>query len=219
MRSRNIKPGFFKNDQLAALPPLARLLFAGLWTLADRAGRLEDRPARIKVELLPYDDVDVSKLLDQLAAGADPFVVRYEAKGVPYLQVVKWDKHQNPHVREAASAIPAPAPGQHRASTVQARLIPDSGFLIPDSLNPEPEASPRPEPKKPVASTAPRKERFVPPTVEEVRTYCATHGYDVDPVAFCAHYAAVDWYRGKTKLSNWKAAVVTWVRRRREGGS
>lgn len=46
--ARNIKPGFFTNDVLAACDQLARLLFAGLWTVADRAGRLEDRPKRIK---------------------------------------------------------------------------------------------------------------------------------------------------------------------------
>jgi len=37
-RSRNIKPGFFKNDHLVELPFEYRLLFAGLWTLADREG-------------------------------------------------------------------------------------------------------------------------------------------------------------------------------------
>jgi len=52
-RARNIKPGFFKNDQLAECHPLARLLFAGLWCEADRAGRLKDRPKRLKVECLP----------------------------------------------------------------------------------------------------------------------------------------------------------------------
>ena len=35
-RARNIKPGFFTNDVLADCDPLARLLFAGLWTVADR---------------------------------------------------------------------------------------------------------------------------------------------------------------------------------------
>jgi hypothetical protein len=53
-RSRNIKPGFFLNDELAECEPLARILFAGLWCIADREGRLEDRPKRIKAEVLPY---------------------------------------------------------------------------------------------------------------------------------------------------------------------
>ena len=50
-RARNIKPGFFKNEDLAECSPWARLCFAGLWTLADREGRLEDRANVIQDEL------------------------------------------------------------------------------------------------------------------------------------------------------------------------
>ncbi len=116
MRARNLKPGFFKNEELAKLPPLTRLLFAGLWCLADRSGRLEDRPARIKAEVLPYDSCNVDKMLDSLAAGPDPFIVRYEAQKTRYIAILHFPEHQNPHVREAASTIPAP--DEHKTSTV-----------------------------------------------------------------------------------------------------
>ena len=65
-RLRTLKPGFFLDDELADCPPLTRLLFAGLWVIADREGRLEDRPKRIKTETLPYDDCDVDAMLDEL---------------------------------------------------------------------------------------------------------------------------------------------------------
>jgi len=48
-RTRSIKPSFFKNEFLAECEPMARLLFVGLWTLADRDGRLELRPRRIEL--------------------------------------------------------------------------------------------------------------------------------------------------------------------------
>ena len=51
MRARNLKPGFFQNEYLADLPPLARILFCGLWCSADRNGRLEYRPKKIKAEI------------------------------------------------------------------------------------------------------------------------------------------------------------------------
>ncbi len=38
-----IKPGFFANDDLAECEPLARLLFIGLWTIADSRGVLEHK--------------------------------------------------------------------------------------------------------------------------------------------------------------------------------
>lgn len=152
-RARNIKPGFFRNADLVELPVEARLLFVGLWTLADREGRLEDRPKQIKMEIFPADCFDCDALLTSLAGTG--MIERYEVGGKRYLHVVNFTKHQNPHRDEKASTIPAPgsngvrseqAPCEHHANTVQALcehhantvaigLIPDS--LIPDSLIPE----------------------------------------------------------------------------------
>jgi hypothetical protein len=137
-RARNIKPGFFKNDQLAECQPLSRILFAGLWCEADREGRLEDRPKRLKAEYLAYDNCDVDELLTELEQHG--FIIRYVFEGKPFISIPNFSKHQNPHVREPASSIPAP--DMHSASTgsdpVQAQCSHSSGpadspFLIPDS--------------------------------------------------------------------------------------
>lgn len=141
-RSRNIKPGFFTNDVLGEMHPLSRLLFAGLWVIADREGRVEDRPRKIRAEVMPYDDFDADKHLTSLAEAG--FISRYEAEGVKVIQVLAWEKHQNPHVKEAPSSLPAQF--KHQTRTVQAPdnaqplperagLIPSS--LIPDSLSPD----------------------------------------------------------------------------------
>lgn len=132
-RARNIKPGFFKNEDLAECHPLARILFAGLWCEADREGRLEDRPKRLKAEYLPYDDCDCDALLDQLARCG--FILRYEAGGKRYIAVPMFGRHQNPHMREPGSTIPAP--GQHSASTVQGDASNSSGPADSPSLIPE----------------------------------------------------------------------------------
>lgn len=143
-RARNIKPGFFTHDGLAELDALTRLLFIGLWTVADRAGRIEDRPKRIKAEVMPYDSCDVDAMLTTLHKSG--FIERYTVGEVAAIQIVKWDKHQNPHIKESESTIPAP--DKHGAGIVQAGksagmaeppstgvagLIPDSGFPLPDS--------------------------------------------------------------------------------------
>lgn len=145
-RSRNIKPGFFTNDVLGELPALTRLLFAGLWTIADREGRIEDRPKKIRAEILPYDQCDADEMLQALDAHG--FIRRYEQDGIKVIQVLAWKLHQNPHVKEAPSTLPAFT--EHQTSTVQEQckkqplperaglipslLIPDSLLLIPDSL-------------------------------------------------------------------------------------
>lgn len=142
-RSRNLKPGFFKNETLAECSPLARILFAGLWCVADRSGRLEDRPKRIRAEVLPYDDGSVDDMLGELHRAG--FILRYQVEEQRFIQVLNFAKHQNPHCREPASTIPAP--DEHSACTVQEqdehRTGPaDSLLLIPDSLNPITTTSP-----------------------------------------------------------------------------
>ncbi|KTJ36786.1 hypothetical protein ASU85_24705 [Klebsiella aerogenes] len=105
-RSRNIKPGFFTNDELAECCPYARLLFAGLWTIADKEGRLDDRPKKVKALVLPFDNVDCDELLQQLHQRK--FINRYQVNGEGFIQISNWKKHQNPHCKEAASEIPEP---------------------------------------------------------------------------------------------------------------
>ena len=152
-RARNIKPSFFMNDELIELCFAARLLFIGLWTLADREGYLEDRPKRIKMSLFPADTIDIDALLDDLTAAG--FLERYTAEGAKYIHICKFDKHQNPHHKEAQSVIPKPslveqtythaqpqtnlrqAPGWSESNPADS-LIPDSLNLIPDSLIPDP---------------------------------------------------------------------------------
>ncbi len=105
-RARNIKPGFFSNDALVELPFETRLLFIGLWTLADREGRLEDRPKRIRAQLFAYDAVNCDEMLDALAAAG--FIERYSVDGFKCVQIINFLKHQVPHHKEAASELPAP---------------------------------------------------------------------------------------------------------------
>jgi hypothetical protein len=167
-RARNIKPGLFKNEILGVADPLYTLLFEGLWLLADREGRLEDRPVRIKGELFPYrDGLDIASMLSWLEA--EGFVRRYQANGLALIQILSFAKHQTPHGTEKDSDLPDEnglytvhvrgkngyATGEsslvNRSLTVKAQapnsLTPDYGFLIPDSGLPEvPPAAPAPPP-------------------------------------------------------------------------
>lgn len=111
-RIRYLKPDFFNDEDLAEHPFWIRLLFQGLWTIADKEGRLEDRPKRIKVDLFPYDNADVDKGLSELAKiknhSIRPFIQRYEVAGEKYIAIVNWHKHQRPHHTEKESVIPEP---------------------------------------------------------------------------------------------------------------
>jgi len=80
------------------------LLFAGLWCIADRDGRLEDRPRRIHAQVFPYDSTKVSPLLDKLQKSG--FITRYSLNGGNYIQIRNWLTHQKPHHTEKDSFIP-----------------------------------------------------------------------------------------------------------------
>lgn len=102
-----MKPSFFKNELLATSDPLNGWIFAGLWGMADREGRLEDRPRRIHLEInagRAYEGT-VATLAWLAEQG---FIVRYAHGGRDYIQIVNFAKHQNPHPRETASVLPGP---------------------------------------------------------------------------------------------------------------
>lgn len=141
-RARNIKPGFFKNEDLGTADPFVSLLFAGLWTLADKAGILEDRPLRIKAELFPYrDGFDINGYLTVLVSFK--LIHRYEVDGIKLIQIANFEKHQNPHHTEKPSEYVSysitcqqsvKSPLKHGDAPADS-LIPDS--LQPDSLIPD----------------------------------------------------------------------------------
>jgi hypothetical protein len=62
----------------------------------------------------------------------------------------------------------------------------------------------------------PRK-KFIKPTVEEVRNYCIERKNNVNPEKFIDFYESKDWYIGKNKMKDWKAAVRTWEGRNSNG--
>ena len=105
-RIRTVKPDLFMHEELAELPIICRYLFIGMFTQADRRGRMEDRPKRLKACLLPYDDVDFDALLDELQAGG--FIIRYEVDGLKLIQIVSFEKHQRFTGDEARSESKLP---------------------------------------------------------------------------------------------------------------
>lgn len=105
LRSRILRPGFFSNEFLPAVEPHARLLFAGLWLMADKEGRLEDRPLKIRGLLFPYEpELNVDELLAQLSEKG--FIVRYKIDSQYYIEVVNFKDHQQSYHNETDSVIP-----------------------------------------------------------------------------------------------------------------
>jgi len=266
-RARNIKPGLFSNELLVELPAFDRLAFIGLWCLADREGRLEDRVKRIKIELFPCDDYDVDTGLSRLAAAG--FISRYQVAGFSVIEIINFQKHQSPHGTEKDSSLPdsegyltvyerkgnvviagsqrkVPVAGQsfnvkepleHVNPPLGNALIPDCGFLIPDSPNqdqhhslnageeipaagsdmgvdleellPE-EPEPAIDPKAPVEMTLDWM-----PDADLLKAYCVHFGVTTDLFTkeaiapFTAHHEITGLLQPQAK---WVSLLVRWVK-------
>lgn len=61
-----------------------------------------------------------------------------------------------------------------------------------------------------------KEKRFAPPTPEDVREYCRENGLSVDADRFVDFYESKNWYVGKNKMKDWKAAVRNWARSQRQ---
>lgn len=226
-RARNIKPSFFKNDELAEIEPLGRLLFIGLWSICDFKGEMEWREKRVKAEILPYDNCNILELAINLDKSG--FIRYYSSKGKMYINVPSFIKHQNPHKNERMKGSEIPEYSEEARQAVELKgltinrdksglkpeysasdradscsLNPDSSFLIPDV-------------KEPVANApVEQKKRFTPPTISEISCQMESKGLPLDQAdreadKFFNFYESKGWMVGKNKMKIWKASVNTWL--------
>lgn len=229
-RARNIKPSFFTNDELGDVNPLARLLFIGMWTIADFKGCFEYKPKRLKVQLLPYDDCDIEELVTDLEKSG--FISKYTVQGRQYIKALNFTKHQNPHKneRESGSEIPdidqavqelsknnsnisnlqniennLEQDGTDRADSLN--LIPDSLNLIPEVISDvvEKPASPKRKPKT-QKTTVPENFEIS----EKVRIWATSKNFgDLEQhLEYFVSKAAANGY----KYADWDAAFKTAIR-------
>ncbi len=227
-RIRTIKPDFWKDEDIARLPPVVQLFFIALWNFADRKGRLEDRPERLKVEIFPYTKADIEKCLSLLASpkksSGEPFIIRYEANGRKYIQIVNFEKHQRPHSTEQESIIPDPPnpipltseTAQHVGSTAQQPLS-EGGTTVQETLENSQERKGMDKGKE---GKGKKSAPTAPPSLEEVKTYFLTNGFDVlEAEAFFYHFESNGWLvSGKTPMKSWTASAQGWVRRSNKFG-
>lgn len=113
-RIRTVKPDLFRHETLfeaeieSGLP--LRLAFIGLFTACDRDGRFEWRPRKLKLDVLPYDETDFSRVLDALATRG--FVVKYtetrDGNEEHFGYIPSFTRHQVINNKEKASELPDP---------------------------------------------------------------------------------------------------------------
>ncbi|MAO23828.1 MAG: hypothetical protein Unbinned3818contig1000_15 [Prokaryotic dsDNA virus sp.] len=215
-RARNIKHSFFENDSLAEIDPVGRLLFIGLWTIADFKGDLEYRAKKIKAQILPYDDCDIDEIVINLDLSG--FITTYNVDGVSYIHINKFTKHQNPHPNERKKGSEIPAYDLECSQAIDLKGV----AINPDSIDKnkcEP-LSDRADslsliPNIPIPKE--KKKKFSPPTEQQLTEFLISLNWPADNGATAR--AMIDYYAQQGwKLSNgnmmkdWNAAARGWLR-------
>jgi len=130
MRARLIKQDFWKSETVARLTFFERLLFEGLWCLADKRGVLKWSARRAKAELFPYDDVLVSECLTGVRHMSDiGLVTQYrDAQGAEYVHVKGFTEHQTISTAEKrVGELAGPLPHETGCEKMNERKATDTG--------------------------------------------------------------------------------------------
>jgi hypothetical protein len=95
-RIRTIKPEFYRHHELflaekeSKLP--IRVAFSGLWLCADKEGRFKWKPTELKLDILPYDELDFNKVLDCLVKNG--FIIKYSVGDKDFGVIPTFKEHQ-----------------------------------------------------------------------------------------------------------------------------
>lgn len=92
-RIRTIKPEFWTDEKIVQLPFEARLIFIGMWNFCDDEGYLWHEPDRIRMQVLPNDDIDIDAIIDLLSASGfiDVYIDEDDKR---YIKIVHFSDHQ-----------------------------------------------------------------------------------------------------------------------------
>lgn len=242
MPNRILKESICVSETIDKLTPLQEVFFYRLIVNCDDFGRMDARPAVIRSKLFPlktrYSIKDVECALEALAdAGC---VKLYESDGKPYLYLPTWEVHQT--IRAQKSKYPEP--NKHSESICkqlhaneinckqmksiaskcsrnpiqsESKFVFDNPSYIPPTggFSPRGESENEQTVEKPVENSVEKCRRFIPPTVEEVNAYCLERKNGINAQSFCDFYESKGWLIGKSPMRDWKAAVRTWERDRR----
>ncbi len=108
-RIRTVKPELARHEPLYLLEretglPI-RFAWALLPTVCDREGRFKWRPHDLKLDILPYDDCDFSRVLDAWLTRGQ--VVKFRVGREWYGWIPTFTKHQSINNKESPSSLPS----------------------------------------------------------------------------------------------------------------
>lgn len=91
-RKRQLDPEFFSDEEIAKLSPLARLFYQGTWCFCEDTAVFKVKFPTLKMQILPYDNVDVSLLYEEIFK--EQFYVQFKNGSDTYAFIKGFHKRQ-----------------------------------------------------------------------------------------------------------------------------
>lgn len=198
-RKRMVDPNIWQSEDFSKLSTLAKLVFIGLFSLADDEGRGRANPTYLKSSLFPYNEdlrsTDIEKTLLEISSNMS--VIFYSCNGSNYYELLSWDVFQKID-RPTPSQIP-----EFDENKEDIRRI----FDEPSTSNRRVIAPNRIEENK----NKKEEKRSKTPSFDEIKEYVKEKGLNVNPQQFYDYFTEGDWIDSKgNKVKNWKQKLLTW---------
>lgn len=189
------------------------------------AGKSNNNGVFMLSNKIPYTDDMLSTIFRRPLNTVRLALTTFEQFGmIEYIDGVltlpNWEKHQSVDRLNEIREYNRLAQQRSRARRKQLAAVNDASMTSQCSHETDKDKEveeDKEEDKESIEEKPPAKrKRFTPPTVDEVKAYCLERKNGIDPRSFVDYYTARNWYIGKTKMSDWTAAVRTWENRRKQ---
>ena len=198
-RKRMIDPNIWQSEDFSKLSTLGKLVFIGLFSLADDEGRGRSNPVYLKSTLFPYEEgirsADIDKTLSEISSNMS--VIFYSCDGSSYYSLYNWNTWQKID-KPSQSKIP-----EYDEKTMK-KIFDDN------STSPRRMVAPN---KKRIEKEIKGKEekKFIPPTLDEVKNYVQEKSLKVNAEHFHDYFTEGKWTDSNGKqVKNWKQKILTW---------
>lgn len=193
-----IDPNIWQSEDFSKLSTLGKLVFIGLFSLADDEGRGRCNPVYLKSTLFPYEEgirsADIDKTLSEISSNMS--VIFYSCDGSSYYSLYNWNIWQKID-KPSQSKIP-----DYDKDTMQ--------LLFDDrSTNNRRTFSPNKKGKEDNKNK--NKKEFVPPTIDEIQKYVSERKLQVDAKQFYDYFTEGKWIDSNgNAVKSWKQKILTW---------
>ena len=199
-RKRMVDPNIWQSEDFGKLSNLAKIVFIGLFSLADDEGRGRANPMYLKSSLFPYNEdlrsTDIEKTLFEISSNMS--VIFYSYNGSNYYELLSWDVFQ-----KIDRPTPSQIPAFDENKTEIRRVFDESSTSNQRVFAPN-----RIEKNK---NRIEDNKKENTPTLADIENYVREKNLSVDAKQFYDYFTEGNWVDSKgNKVKNWKQKCLTW---------